>query len=106
MALGLLGKKNKQTKKKNKDHVIYLKPRFILNSLLCSYKLSNIVFSFRKKKFLGTKAETLAEKRAGFFAAVCLLVLFCLVNLSLKHSNGFSFLLSNQKLAPAFSSTS
>ena len=103
MALGLLGKK--KTKKTQRS--CYLsKVTFHFKFITLLLEAIEYRLLFPKKKFLGTKAETLAEKRAGFFAAVCLLVLFCLVNLSLKHSNGFSFLLSNQKLAPAFSSTS
>lgn len=99
MVFGLL-------RKRKQNQVIYLKLqnepfhfKFIMfiSLHLEAYRISSSLSRKEKKErnFPGTKAETLAETSPGFFAVVCLLVLFCLANLSLKHSNGFPFLLSN-----------
>ena len=98
---GVTGKKNKQTKKKkNKDHVIYLKPRFILNSLLCSYKLSNIVFSFRKKKIPRDQGRNTCRKKSWIFCC-CLFTCFILSGKSFVEAFEWFLILIIQSKASA-----
>lgn len=100
---GVTGKKKKTT---TKDHVIYLKPQntsfdFTLTTLLLDAIEFRLLSPKKEETPSGPRQKQLQKKELLLIVCMFDFVGKFLASLSLKLSNGFSYLLSNQKLAPA-----